>query len=123
LDFANTVSHRGMAEQVDRLRDYADLLAWARQTAALDQPTLERLARQAVAHPTMAAAALGKLREVREVLYRVLAAVGRGEPPSPPDFRRLNLALGGALAHARLVPSGQGFIWGWDLSETDLEAP
>jgi predicted RNA-binding Zn ribbon-like protein len=123
LDFANTVGSRGRASLTDYLRGYGDLLAWVRQAEAIDRSTLERLTREAAARPSEAAAALGRLKEIRELLYRVLAAAGRGEQSSAAEIEQLNLALGAALAHARLVPSGPGFAWGWEVSEADFEAP
>src|SRR5687767_11196829 len=95
IDFHNTVSWRrkGLAEE--RLRSYADLVAWGHGAGYVARPQgLLAIARK---RPAAAARVLGKCLDLRRVLHAVLTAVADGRAPEPYDLRRLNRFLSGAL--------------------------
>src|SRR5260370_16126415 len=84
LDFANTWGDRGRPE-TEKLRGYADLLAFALQTGQLTGGEAARLGELAARHPREAAAAFARCRELREMLYRILSAGAARPPPPPPQ--------------------------------------
>jgi predicted RNA-binding Zn ribbon-like protein len=47
--------------------------------------------------------------------------VASGQMPLPADLATLNGLLSRILPHLQLIPSGEGFTWGWARSKTDLE--
>lgn len=113
LDFANSWGDRGRPE-TDKLRGYADLLAFARRAGLLEGGEDTRLAGLAARERRAAAAALDLARGLREVLYRIFSAVAAARAPAGADLVRLNAALPGALSRLRLERrDGGGFGWGW----------
>ncbi|MEU8815411.1 ABATE domain-containing protein [Actinoplanes sp. NPDC048796] len=116
LDFANTLDGRATAQPAEYLHTYADLAGWSAFAGLIDGATSARLRR----HDAEASlrAALG----LREAIFEVFAAIGRGlEPPAGPlDEVRRRYAE--AVASARLVPgtsSGGKFIWEFTGHEPD----
>lgn len=122
LDFVNTVGGMRGVTPKERLAVYADLVEFGRQTGALDDARAERLLVEARRRPAEAEAALGRARDLREVLYRLFLARARGEPPAAGDLERVSEELGRALAHRRLERRGEELALGWDPAP-DLDAP
>ena len=122
LDFANSWGDRRRPES-DRLRSYDDLLAFARQTGAVTAGAADALRQAAAGDEAAAAIAHGRALELRDALYRLLAARARGREPEAADLALLNEALRDALPHLRLAPHGEGYGWSWDESGVDLLAP
>ena len=113
LDFANSWGDRGRPE-TDKLRGYADLLAFARQAGLPDGGEDTRLADLAARERRAAAAALDLARGLREVLYRIFSAVADARDPAAADLERLNAALPAALSRLRLERRDGGELaWGW----------
>ena len=122
LDFANTWGDRSRPES-DRLRSYEDLLRFAAETASTPVPDLAELARRAAREPAAAAAAIERAREVRDALYRLLAARARDHAPAPADLALLNATLRDALRHLELAPREEGYAWRSRGGADDLAAP
>lgn len=122
LDFINTVDRMRHRPWVDRLKSYADLLAWSSAAGTLlrAEPGLTRAART---HPREAEAVLARARELREALYRIFAALVEGTAPLRDDLARMNIELGHALARTRLEPRDHGFAWSWDAGAPELDLP
>lgn len=122
LDFVNTRgSHfdTGAREYVD---DYAGLVAWLHACdGGLDAKQAAALLAEARAHPRRAAAVFAESRELRALLYCVLAARARGEAPPRADLDAFNREAAAALAQRRLVP-GPAWRWMW-TDESALELP
>src|SRR5260370_35144732 len=89
LDFANTWGDRGRPE-TEKLRGYADLLAFALQTGQLTGGEAARLGELAARHPREAAAAFAGCPRRRGVLCRVRSAVSARRRPPPPRRGRGN---------------------------------
>jgi len=125
LDFANTWSDRGRPD-TEKLRAYADLLAFASQTGQLAAGEAARLEQRAERHPREAVAALARCRELREVLYRIFSAIAARRTPPAADLERLNAALPEALSRLRIERRGARFAWTWhapDAPAQPLGAP
>jgi predicted RNA-binding Zn ribbon-like protein len=113
LDFANTVGvHTGGIQQ-EKLKSYADLLAWSQQVGSVTDHEAQRLHVHAAGNPAAAAAVLEKAITLREAIYRIFSAVASGHHPAVADLALLNRLLAEALAHAQIVPTAEGFTWGW----------
>jgi predicted RNA-binding Zn ribbon-like protein len=113
LDFTNTVDWRLRPPPQELITSYADQVAWSRHLDLVTDAAAAALFSAAGAQPDAAAAALDRALTVREAIYRIFAAVADDQAPPPADLAILNGALGEALAHLQIVPSGSGFAWGW----------
>ncbi len=122
LDFANTADWHRSARPEERLRSYADLLAWGRQAAALTAGEAERLLRAAQRRPADAADVLRRAVALREAIYRLFSALAAGRPPADADLAVLNAALAEALPRLRLAASEEGFVWTWAGDADALDA-
>ncbi len=120
LDFANTVNWHAGPHPVEELKQFADLVAWARRVALLGDEQAEYLLRQAMRRPAEAEAVLANAQATREAIYHLLSGQAHHQPAQPDDVQTLNVALGKALSHARLTLGPDGFAWDW--SATDLDA-
>jgi predicted RNA-binding Zn ribbon-like protein len=112
LDFVNTIAFRHAAA-LELLADYGDLVAWGKHAGAVGDEDAAALLRLAAADPARAAQAHRRARVVREALYGVFAAAARGVAVPSTDLDIANASIAAAMARARLVPSGRGFVWSW----------
>jgi predicted RNA-binding Zn ribbon-like protein len=123
LDFANSVSgFRGGDDERDRLHGYADLVDWACQAGALDEPQAAPLLAEAARHPTRAVAAFADALALREAIFQGFLALARGKELPAPILARVDAAVRIAQAHRRLVRAGACCAVAWDFG-TDLAAP
>src|SRR5207245_5359341 len=81
------------------------------------------LARAAARHPRQATAVLGRVRIFREAIYRVFAALARGQSTSPADLALLDAEFRGALRHLGLVRGPEGFAVTWTARADALTRP
>jgi predicted RNA-binding Zn ribbon-like protein len=121
LDFANTTSTRSQEVRRDYLPSYGELLAWCRHAGILTGDETKALQGQAARQPDMAASVLERAIALRETLYRIFAAIAQAQPPAAVDLMALNAALRQALARLEVVPTQDGFEWGWAQGEDDLD--
>lgn len=120
LDFVNTVGGRVAAEgsspaatlvREDKLRSYADLLAWARHAALVSGNSARELGRRARRRPREASRVLSRAVAAREALHRVLVSLTRERPPEARDLAALNVELAAVRRRERLVPGPGGLRW------------
>jgi predicted RNA-binding Zn ribbon-like protein len=104
LDFANTVDGRATAHPEELLRSYADLSAWSAYAGLIDAGTAGRLAARGGDAELRSAVAL------REAIFEVFAAVGRGRAAPAASLDTVQAYYADAMAVARLVP-GDGYEW------------
>ena len=109
LDFVNTLADRPVA-RMESLGSFGDLVAWAESAGVIDGREARELNRSATAHPRLAEAVLTRALDLREALYRILAAPP--DPPAPADVAVLNGVLRDALAHRQLAGS-DSLQWTW----------
>lgn len=122
LDFANTWGDRGRPE-TDGLRTYAHVLAFARQTAFLDEAGSRTLATRAEADPAGAEEALQAARTLREALYAIFSARALGGEVPTGDLTCLNRALGEALPNLYLGLRDGQLAWQWQHRTAELASP
>lgn len=121
LDFVNTVGGMRWENGKERLHAYADLVAFARQTGAIEDAAARALAAEARRRPEDAARVLAAAKDVREALYRTFLATANEGEPAAADLARIDAAVREALAHRRLLRSGASFRLGFE--DGALEAP
>lgn len=123
LDFANTGSSRRHGPFRERLKDYEDLLVWARRVGLVEEREAATLQREAARRPADAERVLARARTLREAIYRVFSARAEVAEPLPDDVDELNGALAEAGRFRRIVPAGNGWVWTWDRGEEPLAWP
>ncbi|HEY7652408.1 MAG TPA: ABATE domain-containing protein [Methylomirabilota bacterium] len=121
LDFTNTVRARPLSDRVESINQYSDLLEWARQATILTAEEASALAQEARRRPRQAAETLAQAIALREAIHGLFSARAAGLPVPPADLRTLNQAIGRAMAHAGLTPSGSRFGWSWPEAPVDLD--
>ena len=113
LDFINTLDDRGDPErEQELLTSYTDLLAFLRQSRALPEALLRRLAHRVEGSPS--AKILDRARRFREVLYRIFAAVLEKHNPPAPDLDEISSEWRRVSRHFRLRRGTNGFEWQWN---------
>jgi predicted RNA-binding Zn ribbon-like protein len=63
---------------------------------------------------------LERARNLRSAMYAIFSALAADRRPPNADLELLNVELASAEAHARLVPDGAGYAWGWQGRALDL---
>jgi predicted RNA-binding Zn ribbon-like protein len=122
LDFINTRGSHFDDGAREYVGDYAGLVAWLRACeGGLDARQASRALAQAREHPRKAADVFAKSRELRALLYRVIAARANGAAPARADLDAFNREAKAALAHRRIA-TGERWRWTWD-DESALELP
>jgi predicted RNA-binding Zn ribbon-like protein len=107
LDFVNTVGFRAdAARKTDRLQRAEDVYRWARQAGLPDLPALG-------AGTRLSAAALRRIRAVRELLFGVFHALANGQPIPTEALGQIGNALHECLARKRLAVDGADVRWVW----------
>ena len=113
LDFANTVGNHKAGERSEHLAGYADWVAWSEHAGILTPNQARRLLVESTRHPKEAQQAFMRAKDLREVIYRIFAAITNNSSPDSMDLDRLNETLAHGLVHARIVPAQKGFRWDW----------
>jgi predicted RNA-binding Zn ribbon-like protein len=115
LDFANTMGDRPLRTEEHLVR-WSDLLAWAVQASVVSAREASALKRWAAGAERAAEAALDEVKDLRETIYRIFAALAAGRSVPAADLAALNRWLGASLTHLRAVPATGGYGWGWEPS-------
>jgi len=121
LDFANTVRARPLSDRIEYINKYEDLLEWSRQATILTPGEATVLAREAGRRTRQAAETLAQAIVLREAIHALFSARAAGLPAPPSDLRTINEAIGRAMSHAGLTPSGSRFEWSWPEAPLDLD--
>lgn len=111
LDFVNTVAHHLPQVDGERLESFADLVSWGAATKLLAAGEADALAQRAGRAPLEAAAALGKARQLRAILNRILVALAREEVPDARWLRALNDALGPVIGGMEVTWRDGALAW------------
>jgi predicted RNA-binding Zn ribbon-like protein len=122
LDFTNTVGGTHRAPSHDHVQGYDDIVAFAVLGEALSAAKARQLRLEAARHPVRAKEVVRRAIELREAMWRVFESKSLGRPVSPQDLALVNREISEALAHARLIPKGDAYTWGWD-DEPSLDRP
>lgn len=123
LDFANTVDQRASSDPKDGVTSYSDLVAWAMQAGIVNEPQAAYLEQAQAARLEEAAVALRMAWELREAIYRLVAARIAGRQAVAADIEVLNRGLREGLFRLKVAPAESTFAIQWtpdDLLEWPL---
>ncbi|MFC5587167.1 CGNR zinc finger domain-containing protein [Nitratireductor kimnyeongensis] len=123
LDFVNTVNSRTRPATKDYIPDVAALLGWCSQLAVFDADTLSRLQSMAETQPRVAEAAHARAKRFRETLFAIFQNTIDGEGPSAEALGALGELVSAGRQRQRLKKGEERFVWSWDKSRLDLDAP
>jgi predicted RNA-binding Zn ribbon-like protein len=115
LAYANTRMYRGALDPVDELHTPADLLA---KLPGLTDDACATLTAWAAAHPESAVALFTEAIALRELVFRLFAAMAAGAPAAEADLAALNAALEAAPPRVRLARLGTAYTWQADAPPT-----
>jgi predicted RNA-binding Zn ribbon-like protein len=107
LDFTNTVDDRLSDQPTDSLTSYERFLDWAVQKNITERATADKLA-EAETDPEQA---LKRVRELRELLYRLLSAAAGKKRVAEEDLDSFNGYLAEAMSNIRITQKDGGFDW------------
>ncbi len=121
LDFANTVDWHASEHPEERLKDYADLVAWGVAAGLLSGEEAQTLLKLAETQPTTTKELYQHAITLREVLYRIFSAVAGGCSIAADDLAILNDMLRQAYAHLELKFTSRGAALDWHSYTNGLE--
>jgi predicted RNA-binding Zn ribbon-like protein len=121
LNFSNTIARYLKEGPDERLTSYLRLISWGIQAGLMDEGEARRLLAEAERRPAEAEAVLERARALRETIYRIFSGLVHGQQPAPDDLAALNAAYAQSMGHARIVPTADGFAWGWSDTEGALD--
>ncbi len=121
LDFANTANWHKSEQPIELLNTYLDLIDWSRHAGVLNERESDQLLNESNTNPIDAEAVRVRAVELREAIYRIFTSIANDDRPDVEDLELLNVALGPALANARIVEGQDGFTWDWAGDELSLD--
>lgn len=114
LDFANTRCWRGRARPVETLGGFADLLDWCGRSGAIGETALAEARLWAQVHGDEADRVFAEAVSLREVIYRLFAAIALGNSANLHDVDAFNAFLAAAPPRRRLGFAPSGYAWSID---------
>jgi predicted RNA-binding Zn ribbon-like protein len=122
FDLTNTSSGRGGPHWLEHLQTAAHVVDWARHAKVLTARDAGALHRLLAADHRLAAALLGKMLKLRELIHAIGVAIAATAKAQRADMDALVRLHAECLAHARLVPTGATFAWVWNPAASPVEA-
>jgi predicted RNA-binding Zn ribbon-like protein len=107
LDFTNTVDDRLSDHPTDSLTTYEDFLDWAVRKRIIERAVADKLKHG----ETEPGQALDRVRDLRELLYRVLSAAARKKRVAEEDLDLFNGYLAEAMSNVCISQTDEGFEW------------
>ncbi len=121
-DFTNTRSGRYEGSGHEHLQTYADLVEFSRQAGVLRPSGAKRLIAEAESRPEKAMQIHRRSVALREAVWRAFARIAQEKEPAREDVETIAEEAAAAAAQARLVKSGESFVWQWPETH-DLARP
>jgi len=121
LDLANTISWRASQRPIERLTSADDYIRWARQSRVIGDREARELTQQTRRKPAEAAAAIARVRTLREAIYRALSALANRDDPDESDLATINTTLSETMRHLRVTRAADGgFVAAWEKGPPSL---
>lgn len=121
LTFANTMLWHASDDPRETLHTYVDLIEWTYGEGIITESEKDNLLHIAEERPAEANRILQQAVMLREVIYRIFAALATGDSPAESDLAVFNAALSRAMIGAHLIQSEAGFVWDWEVEEDALD--
>lgn len=122
LQFANTLEWHASEHPLENLATANALLDWAQRIDLLTPTQIISLKDVISRDPKKAESWFRSMKDFREVIYRVFAAIAHQNPPDPKDLfaiTRINKRL---MHDASLVKKDDHFEWGWKGKDPELDS-
>jgi predicted RNA-binding Zn ribbon-like protein len=123
LDFINTLDDRFSGEPKELLKTYYDLGRFGAESGILTSALVDRLSARNILAPDEAGRALASAIRLREVMFQIFWPIVQRKPVPRAAVRVLNAFVQSAGRHVELAPGKGRFVWQFDFSRDDLEAP
>lgn len=122
FDFANTASGRDTPLYNDHLRAPEHVIAWSRHAKVLTPEDGAAIERMIAGKPSLGRDLLARAHQLREVIYRIGAAIAHRETPATSDTDALARIHATCVARAKLTPFRGNFVWSWRPADGFAEA-
>lgn len=113
LALANTLDWRLRKKPIELLKDYSELVRWARSVGAIAPGEARALRKWGEEHPRAAATVLADAVKLREAIAGIVTSLLKGRAPQAAPIARLEGACRAALANRVLRPTTAGARWAW----------
>lgn len=107
LDFTNTVDDRLSDHPTDALTSFERFLSWAVRKKVIDRFVADKLM-EAETDPEQT---LNRVRQLRELLYRLLSAAARKKRVAEDDLDCFNKHLAETMSNIQVTQTNGGFDW------------
>ncbi len=121
LSYVNTSDWHLSEQPREGLKSYADLINWARTVNLISKNEADHLLVRSKQDQMQALKTLDKAIVLRETVFRLFHAQANQKRYDQADLEFLNAAMCESLEHLRLLPAKNGFAWGWEADQVDLE--
>jgi len=121
LDFANTVSWRGIEREHDWLHNFSNYIAWGVLVGVISRDEHQSLTEVAELHPHEAEQTLKKAHELREVINALFSEVKNGQPIPQVELAALNAYLPETLVHLQAGVEDNRASWKWWSDGVELD--
>jgi predicted RNA-binding Zn ribbon-like protein len=117
LALVNTLDWRLRKKPIELLKDYSELVRWARSVGALEPSEARALRKWGDEHPRAAATVLAEAIRLREAIAAIATSLTKSRSPRPAPLARIETASRAARASRVLRPTttGAGWVWREDL--------
>ena len=122
LDLTNTSSGRGGPRWLEHLQSAANVVDWARHAKILTARDAHVLHRRLGVDRRLAAALLGRMLELRELIHSIGVAIAATAKARRMHMDALVRIHAECLMRARLVATGATFAWVWNPADSPVEA-
>jgi predicted RNA-binding Zn ribbon-like protein len=111
LEFTKTRGWESRDRSDDDLVDFDGLVSWCERRGILSKALSRHFRRHARGVPAPARAAVDEARALRELIYKVLRAVGTGAPPTREQLRQVTAWAQRYAGARRLVRASDHVTW------------
>jgi hypothetical protein len=113
LALANTLDWRLREKPIELLKDYSELVRWARSVGAIEPAEARALRTWGEEHPKAAARVLAEAVDLREAIAAMAASLMKGRAPQASPLACVEGACRAAHANRVLRPTSAGARWVW----------
>jgi predicted RNA-binding Zn ribbon-like protein len=122
FNFTNTTSGRGGARHLEHLGSPEDVAVWAHHAKIIGKKNARDLQRRFGNSPGLAEQLQRRALELRDVVFRLGAALAAGKPTRSEDVDRLTCIHAQCVRVGRLRRIKGHYGWTWNIDEYPVEA-
>ncbi len=122
LDFVNTVPSRLDGLNRDHLKDFHDLVYWARRAGIVDEAGFERLQKAGAANEKKAEAFFADALGVRELVYSIFRLISHNKKVPQASINAFNKLTAKHFTYLQVAASNNGFEEQWNFGAEPFDA-